>query len=71
MINYAISIANAAGASQILLTGVDGYDKSDSRQQEMVLSLSKFKENNTDVEICAVTPTTYPISQVLISNLGI
>lgn len=59
---YALSLSSVSGATKILLTGVDGYDKSDPKQQEMVLSLSKFKENNNNVEICAVTPTTYPIT---------
>jgi 4-hydroxy 2-oxovalerate aldolase len=68
---YALSLSSVSGATRVLLTGVDGYDKSDPKQQEMVLSLNKFKQNSNNIEICAVTPTTYPIMQKLISDIGI
>ena len=59
--NYAISIASSSGAKQILLTGVDGYDKADSRQLEMIDSLERYRELDKSKPIYAITPTTYPI----------
>ena len=66
-IAYALSIAIASGAKRILLSGVDGYKKNNTRQQEMITALNQFKEN-TNVEICAITPTNYPIEQLKINN---
>ncbi len=41
-INYAISVATASGANQILLTGIDGYEESDPRQLEMLSSIDRY-----------------------------
>ena len=30
----------------------------------MITALNQFKENNANVEIYAITPTTYPIEQL-------
>jgi len=60
-INYAMSVASASGASQILLTGIDGYEKSDPRQLEMIAALERYKELDKSIPIYAITPTTYPI----------
>jgi hypothetical protein len=65
---YALSLSSVSGANRILLTGVDGYEKNNPKQQEMITSLNQFKENNTNVEIYAITPTTYPIKQLKINN---
>jgi 4-hydroxy 2-oxovalerate aldolase len=59
--NYAISVASASGAKQILLTGIDGYEKSDSRQLEMIDSLERYREQKKSIPVFAITPTTYPI----------
>jgi 4-hydroxy 2-oxovalerate aldolase len=59
--NYAISIASASKAKQILLTGIDGYEKSDSRQLEMIDSLDRYRDQKKSIPIYAITPTTYPI----------
>jgi 4-hydroxy 2-oxovalerate aldolase len=60
-INYAISIANAAGANQILLTGVDGYEESDPRQLEMLSSIERYNSSPKNLPIFALTPSNYPI----------
>jgi 4-hydroxy 2-oxovalerate aldolase len=65
---YAISVAAAAGASRILLTGIDGFPASDYRQQEMVRIIQNFKSINPDVKLVAITPTTYPLSQQSVYN---
>jgi 4-hydroxy 2-oxovalerate aldolase len=61
--NYAISVATASGANQILLTGVDGYEESDIRQLEMVSSIERYKKISKSLPIFALTPTNYPIEE--------
>jgi 4-hydroxy 2-oxovalerate aldolase len=62
-INYAISVATASGAKQVLLTGIDGYEKLDSRQLEMIDSLDRYSKLKKSIPIFAITPTTYPIEE--------
>jgi len=63
-INYAISVATASRAKQILLTGVDGYEEeSDPRQLEMVSSVKQYKNLGNSLPIFAITPTNYPIEE--------
>ena len=70
VLNYALSLANASGAKRVLLTGIDGYEKSDPRQISMVKSIEKYKSLSNSIPIYALTPTTYPIENksVYISN---
>ncbi len=60
---YAIAVATAGGADRILLSGVDGYDASDPRYQEMVTLLEQYQQLETKLPIYSITPTTYPIQQ--------
>jgi 4-hydroxy 2-oxovalerate aldolase len=60
---YALALANAAGASRILLAGFDGYAANDPQQQEMEYILSAYKATVGAVPLTAVTPTTYAVSQ--------
>jgi len=62
-INYAISVATASGAKQILLTGVDGYEESDPRQLEMLSSLERYAALQRALPLLAITPTNYPIEE--------
>ncbi len=68
---YALSLSSISGVNKILLTGIDGYEVNNPKQQEMVRALNRFKENNTNIEIHAITPTTYPIEQSLIYDSSI
>ena len=61
-INYAISVATASGANQILLTGIDGYEESDPRQLEMLSSIDRYNSLPKSLPIFALTPTNYPIT---------
>jgi len=61
-IAYAISIAIRGQADRILLAGFDGYSSPDKRQQEMISLFQLIQEKNQTVEIIAITPTTYPIT---------
>jgi len=63
-INYAISVATASHANQILLTGVDGYEEeNDPRQLEMLSSVERYKILGNSLPIFAITPTNYPIEE--------
>ena len=62
-IAYAISLATAAGAKEILMTGVDGYKNSDIRQLEVENMFRQYKKRADAVTLTAITPTTYPINQ--------
>ena len=60
---YVLALGVAAGASQVLLAGFDGYPHNDPRNQEMAQVFSLFHEAAPKVPLYAVTPTTYPIPQ--------
>ena len=62
-IDYAISVANASGAKQILLTGVDGYEESNPKHQDMLSSIKRYKSLSKSLPIFAITPTSYPIPE--------
>jgi 4-hydroxy 2-oxovalerate aldolase len=60
---YAIAFANAGGAERIYLAGFDGYPLGDPRQVEMVTLLEQYTATPGAVELIAVTPTAYPVTQ--------
>jgi 4-hydroxy 2-oxovalerate aldolase len=60
---YALAIAAAGGASEVLLSGFDGFDKGDPRQAEMEHMLVLFASSPTSPPVVAVTKTTYPVRQ--------
>ena len=66
---YAISIATASGAKQILLAGVDGYTAFDPRQQEMNGILESYGKCPGALPLKAITPTSYLIDQKSIYEL--
>ena len=68
---YAISVATAGGAKQILLAGVDGYAPSDPRQQEMIDMFEDYKKLSNSLPLLAITPTTYPVEQRSIYEPGL
>jgi len=68
---YAIALATAAGAEQILMAGFDGYAAGDPRQEEMIEVLAQYQQMNKSIPIMAVTPTTYPIIQRSIYEPGL
>ena len=65
---YAICAATAGGAKKILLTGVDGYDYSDSRHFEVSEMFIKYAKCKSSVDIVAITPTNYPIIKSSLFN---
>ncbi len=58
---YVLALAEAGGASQILLAGFDGYEPTDPRQLEMAQTFRCYQARPTAVPLLAVTPTTYHI----------
>ena len=63
---YALSLLSVSGVKKISMTGIDGYKEGNSKQQEILNMFDKFMDTNYDLDLCAITPTTYPISQELI-----
>jgi len=62
-LTYAISVATAGGSGRVLITGVDGYEASDSRQLEMIEVLNQYLDKEDAINLTAITPTTYPVDQ--------
>ncbi|MFE8102956.1 aldolase catalytic domain-containing protein [Brenneria goodwinii] len=62
-VGYAISAATIGQSSSIKLVGFDGFEKGDSRQQEMVDLIIKINEYKHKKEIISLTPTSYPIKE--------
>ena len=60
---YAVAIATAGGAAEIQLTGFDGFDSGDPRQEEMETILRAFGEHESSPPVVALTPTNYPIER--------
>jgi hypothetical protein len=52
----------ASGVAKISVAGFDGYESTDPRQTEMIELIGKFRQT-TDIDLVALTPTTYPIEQ--------
>ena len=50
-----------AEASKIFLVGFDGYDSGDARQLEMMRLFQHFS-NTFEIEMTALTPTSYPLT---------
>lgn len=55
---YAVAYANAAGATTILLAGVDGHAHGDPRHQELEGALRLYSETQGLRPLVAITPTS-------------
>lgn len=60
---YALALAEAAGARELLLAGFDGYGAADARQHEMNLLLKLYLSRKTALPLRSMTPTTYEVPQ--------
>ncbi len=58
---YALAVATAGGAAEIQLTGFDGFESGDARQDEMEEVFRAFVDPENRPPITALTPTSYPI----------
>ena len=63
VLGYAISVATAGGASNIAMTGIDGYKANDDRQIEVNNIFSKYNKLDNKVPVYAITPTTCAVEQ--------
>lgn len=62
-LGYALAVANAAGAQNILMAGFDGYPPGDGRLDDMLDLLDAYGGAPSMLPLTAVTPTSYPIHQ--------
>lgn len=60
---YALCALAGSGAKRVLLAGFDGYGTNDSLQNQMNDMFATYLQQNPQVVLCAVTPTTYHIPQ--------
>jgi 4-hydroxy 2-oxovalerate aldolase len=60
---YAMALANAAGAREILLAGFDGYENESPLQREMEDLFEHYRTDPGLAPIKSVTPTTYSVPQ--------
>ena len=67
---YTLALSAQSSAKRILLTGIDGYSVDNYKQQEMIDCLSKFVEQNNNLKIYSITPTTYPIKTIPLNSLN-
>lgn len=63
VVPYALALAVAAGAERIFLVGFDGFGVGDARQREMDAVFSLFGQRFSEVELAALTPSSYDVSQ--------
>ena len=68
VLSYALSVATSGNAAQILLAGMDGYEASDPRQQEIIDLFSRYSKLDKTCHILAVTPSTYPVEKTSLFN---
>lgn len=67
VVNYDLSLAYLLGLltyakpTDLYLVGFDGYQKGDSRQIEVLNLLEQYEGNCSSVNVCSLTPTSYPI----------
>lgn len=62
VIAYALAVATAAGAANILLAGLDGYGADDPRRKEVDQIFRLYEKNERSVEFYSITPTKYEIA---------
>jgi 4-hydroxy 2-oxovalerate aldolase len=60
---YALALCLTGKARRLFLVGFDGFDADDSRQHEMLKLLKVVEPHCEGVNITALTPTSYPVSQ--------
>jgi len=60
---YVFGVLAMANPNSIKLIGFDGYEKGDTRQQEMLEIIGQYKQLNGSTELISLTPTEYPVTQ--------
>jgi len=65
---YAIAVASAGGAKRILLAGIDGYEKSDPRFEEVERVLKIYNNKDEAIPLVSITPTLYSLDTNSVFN---
>ena len=60
-ISYALALATIGKARRITLVGFDGYEQNTFLQEEMLDTIELYKNCKKNINICSLTPTTYPV----------
>ena len=63
---YALSLLSVSNARKISLVGVDGYESQSLKQTELNEAFVQFQENNPNISLVAITPTSLPINTAFI-----
>ncbi|MBH0027517.1 aldolase catalytic domain-containing protein [Pseudoalteromonas sp. SWN29] len=58
---YVLAIMLESCPLTVKTVGFDGYDKNDSRQQEMIEILDLYNRNESATDVISLTPTTYSL----------
>ncbi|WP_413701742.1 aldolase catalytic domain-containing protein [Psychromonas sp. KJ10-10] len=60
---YVLAMLLESCPSSVKLVGFDGYDKNDSRQQEMMKVIELYNKDDRSCELVSLTPTSYPLTK--------
>ena len=60
-ISYALALTTIGNAKKIMLVGFDGYKQNNSLQEEMIETRKLYKNCKKNINICSLTPTSYPV----------
>jgi 4-hydroxy 2-oxovalerate aldolase len=60
---YVLAMLLESKPKSIKSIGLDGYDRSDVRQQEMVKILDLYNKNDNSCDVVSLTPTTYQLTK--------
>jgi 4-hydroxy 2-oxovalerate aldolase len=60
---YLLAVLLESKVSSISVVGFDGYPRNDIRQEEMIVTLSKFSEHPNCMPIVSLTPSSYPVKK--------
>ena len=58
---YALALCAAGGASEVLLTGFDGFEPSDPRQTDMETLFRLYEAIPNSPPVTSLTRTSYPV----------
>ena len=62
-VGYALAVATKAGVKGVNLVGFDGYESDDPQQEVMNELFNVFANENDNVSIVSLTPTSYNLNQ--------